>query len=68
MVLSYEVYWGRVWTNNLRSGNAPQESATVALFALAKDAKPESVWPSAPAGWHVSKVNREHGWVAWRKS
>ncbi|MBV6696432.1 hypothetical protein [Kitasatospora aureofaciens] len=67
MALSFEVYWGRVWTNNVKGGNAPQEQANTVLLTLPKDASPESSWPKPPAGWHVAKYSKDRGWVLWRK-
>ncbi|WP_354641033.1 hypothetical protein [Kitasatospora camelliae] len=79
MAQPYEVYWGRVWTTDLKHGATPPPSATVALFRLPaaepKDPKdpdgpkavnPADSWKQVPAGWYVDKVSWKHGWVVWR--
>ncbi|WP_459647355.1 hypothetical protein [Kitasatospora sp. Ki12] len=67
MSLAFEVYWGRVWTDNVKAGNTPPEKATAVLLVLGKDVAPESTWAKPLPGWHVAKFSREHGWVLWRK-
>ncbi|MET8623112.1 hypothetical protein ABZW30_05035 [Kitasatospora sp. NPDC004669] len=67
MSLAYEVYWGRVWTSNVKQGNTPPEKATAILLTVSKDAKPESSWEKPLPGWHVAKYNKDRGWVLWRK-
>ncbi|WP_188301640.1 hypothetical protein [Streptomyces sp. CBMA156] len=67
MALAYEVYWGRVWTDNVKGGNNPPETATAMLLKLGEGVAPEATWPKPEPGWHVAKYSREHGWVLWRK-
>ncbi|WP_030232451.1 phospholipid carrier-dependent glycosyltransferase [Streptomyces sp. NRRL S-350] len=67
MALAYEVYWGRVWTDNVKAGNTPPEKATAVLLSAVKGAAPEASWPKPQPGWHVAKYSKDHGWVLWRK-
>ncbi len=67
MALAYEVYWGRVWTDNVKGGNNPPEQATAMLVAVGQDVAPEASWPKPLPGWHVAKHSKEHGWVLWRR-
>ncbi|MEU3559109.1 hypothetical protein [Kitasatospora sp. NPDC006786] len=67
MAMAYEVYWGRVWTDDVKGGNTPPEKATAFLAATGKDAPPEASWPDPKPGWHVAKYNKDRGWVLWRK-
>ncbi|MFJ9840599.1 hypothetical protein ACIRYZ_09045 [Kitasatospora sp. NPDC101155] len=67
MALAYEVYWGRVWTDNVKNGNTPPATATAMLLTLGKNATPESSWAKPLPGWHVAKYSKDHGWVLWRK-
>ncbi|MFJ7245964.1 hypothetical protein ACIQWA_15110 [Kitasatospora sp. NPDC098652] len=69
MSLAFEVYWGRVWTSNVKNGNTPPESANAILLTVSKDpgTKPESSWQKPLPGWHVAKYNMDRGWVLWRK-
>ncbi|MFE4974534.1 hypothetical protein ACFRAR_20805 [Kitasatospora sp. NPDC056651] len=69
MALSYEVYWGRVWTEDLKAGDALPERATAVLATAAdKDAPPQASWPNPRPGWYITKYNLERGWVLWRKA
>ncbi|MFF1870025.1 hypothetical protein [Kitasatospora herbaricolor] len=68
MAQAYEVYWGRVWTQDLKDGGTPRAGATAVLLKLPEPyATPESSWPGAPAGWEVDRVSIKHSWVLWRK-
>ncbi|WP_316523502.1 hypothetical protein [Kitasatospora brasiliensis] len=67
MSLTYEVYWGRVWTDNVKAGNTPPERANTFLVTLGKDVAPEDSWPKPAPGWHVAKFDKDRGWVLWRK-
>lgn len=49
MAQAYEVYWGRVWTQDLKDGGTPRAGATAVLLKLPEPyATPESSWPGAP--------------------
>ncbi|MEK2489476.1 hypothetical protein WN990_07940 [Kitasatospora purpeofusca] len=67
MSLPFEIYEGRVWSNNVKAGNAPQDSANAVLLRLYKDVQPEKSWPSPPAGWQLAKYDQNKEWVLWRK-
>ncbi|MFJ6383054.1 hypothetical protein ACIQI7_24020 [Kitasatospora sp. NPDC092039] len=69
MAMAYEVYWGRVWSDDLKDGSTPPEKATAYLAATSsrKEAPPEASWPEPKPGWHIAKYNKERGWVLWRK-
>ncbi|MEU1287359.1 hypothetical protein [Kitasatospora sp. NPDC005856] len=69
MAMAYEVYWGRVWSDDLKDGSTPPEKATayLAATATAKGAPPEASWPDPKPGWHIAKYNKDRGWVLWRK-
>ncbi|MFJ9770117.1 hypothetical protein ACIRVF_02620 [Kitasatospora sp. NPDC101157] len=69
MSLAFEVYWGRVWTSNVKYGNTPPEKANAMLLTVSKDkgATPQSSWPKPLPGWHVAKYDMDRGWVLWRK-
>ncbi|MFI9363654.1 hypothetical protein ACIG5E_21765 [Kitasatospora sp. NPDC053057] len=66
--LAFEVYWGRVWTSNVKHGNTPPEKATAILLTLPKDGTPQSSWDKPLPGWHVAKYDKDRGWVLWRKA
>ncbi|MFJ3214367.1 hypothetical protein ACIPLC_00350 [Kitasatospora sp. NPDC086801] len=67
MALTFEVYSGRVWTNNVKHGNTPPEKANAMLLTVPKDATPESSWEKPLPGWRIAKYSKDHGWVLWRK-
>ncbi|MFB7126921.1 MULTISPECIES: hypothetical protein [unclassified Kitasatospora] len=67
MSMAYEVYWGRVWSDDLKDGSAPPEAATAYLAGWSKGDLPQTSWPDARPGWHVAKFNKDRGWVLWRK-
>ncbi|MFE7594282.1 hypothetical protein ACFU6K_33245 [Kitasatospora sp. NPDC057512] len=67
MSMAYEVYWGRVWSDDLKDGSAPPEAATAYLAGWSKGDLPQASWPDARPGWHVAKFNKDRGWVLWRK-
>ncbi|MFI2607081.1 hypothetical protein [Kitasatospora sp. NPDC018619] len=69
MAMAYEVYWGRVWSDDLKDGSNPPERATAYLAATSsrKDAPPEASWPYPKPGWHIAKYNKDRGWVLWRR-
>ncbi|MEU3568545.1 hypothetical protein AB0E96_08980 [Kitasatospora sp. NPDC036755] len=67
MAMAYEVYWGRVWSDNVKGGNTPPEKATAFLVSLGKDVAPADSWPNPQPGWHVATYNKDRGWVLWRR-
>ncbi|MFG2912892.1 hypothetical protein ACGF0D_08380 [Kitasatospora sp. NPDC048298] len=67
MSMAYEVYWGRVWSDDLKDGSNPPQEATAYLAGWAKGALPQASWPDARPGWHIAKFNKDKGWVLWRR-
>ncbi|MEV7183038.1 hypothetical protein [Kitasatospora sp. NPDC093102] len=67
MAMAYEVYWGRVWSEDLKAGSNPPEEATAVLAGWYKGALPQDSWPHPEPGWHIAKYNKDRNWVLWRK-
>ncbi|MQS12389.1 hypothetical protein F7Q99_08835 [Streptomyces kaniharaensis] len=64
---AFEVYRGRVWFRDPLTQPIPA-AATVVVTAPAPEGKePDSSWPERPAAWYVERIDRQQGWMIWRK-
>ncbi|MFB6891229.1 phospholipid carrier-dependent glycosyltransferase [Kitasatospora sp. NPDC056327] len=67
MAQAYQVYQGRVWYRDPRWQPLPKE-ATMIATPLAEEGKaPESYWKDHPGEWYVERVDKQRGWMIWRK-
>ncbi|MEU8511226.1 hypothetical protein AB0C76_06525 [Kitasatospora sp. NPDC048722] len=64
---AFEVYQGRVWYLDPRYRPIPAAATAVVMPPAGEGAEPETAWPGHPAEWFVERVDRQQGWMVWRR-
>ncbi|MFJ2579707.1 hypothetical protein [Kitasatospora aureofaciens] len=64
---AFEVYQGRVWFRDPHTRPIPAQATVIVTAPSPEDKEPDASWPDHPADWHVDRVDRQQGWMTWRK-